>query len=85
MNVDNYTWFAKHKDIPCNFNDTFDKLLEYSKSDNEDKREAAMTEIEARAIKAAHKYTCECGYISHATMANDMVKEFMQKIKEDNK
>ena len=85
MNVNNYTWFAKHKDIPCNLNNTFDKLLEYSKSDNEDKREAAMTEIEARAIKAAHEYTCECGYILHATMANDMVKEFMQKIKEDNK
>lgn len=75
-------WFEPYIDEPENYNNTFAQLLQYIAKDRDgDRREAALLEIEARAIKAAHIYTTKKGYINHASMTYEMVADFMKQIK----
>lgn len=70
--------FTGKLDEPIQFNGTFNKLLEYWQSKNEDVRESAFTEIEKRVIEYAHKALA--GYNMRAIIADEAVKLLIVKL-----
>ena len=74
--------FTGKLDEPFNFIGTFaDMLNKHKTSKNYEIRNSAITEIENRAIKYAHKALA--GYNMRAIMADEAVRLLMQNIKEE--
>lgn len=70
--------FTTKLDEPIQFFGTFERLLEYWQSKNEDVRESAFTEIEKRATEYAHKALA--GYNMRAIMVDEAVKLLVVKL-----
>ena len=73
--------FTDRLNEPFYFVGTFDDIVNiYKNSTDEEIRDSAITEIENRAIKYAHKFFAD--YIKSVAMADEAVKLLMEKISE---